>query len=107
MPVQIHLLQDVEAGELLAPLVLVEGGQHAGPGLADRLSYNVGSCLLAAVQDGPVLLLHLPVRPARGGQVIQLLSELGHEDRLQLSVNAHHLNTHWLFCKLHLTLNTM
>ena len=28
MPVQIHLLQDVEAGELLAPLVLVQGRQH-------------------------------------------------------------------------------
>ena len=29
-PVKIHLLQDVEAGELLAPLVLVQSRQHPG-----------------------------------------------------------------------------
>ena len=33
-PVQVHLLQDVEAGQALDPLVFIKRGQHPGPLLA-------------------------------------------------------------------------
>ena len=39
-PVKIHLLQDVEAGELLAPLILVQSRQHPGNVKFTILSVN-------------------------------------------------------------------
>ena len=43
-PVKIHLLQDVEAGELLAPLVLVQSRQHPGNVKLTVLSVEFFQC---------------------------------------------------------------
>ena len=40
-PVKIHLLQDVEAGELLAPLIFVQSRQHPGNVEPTILSVNL------------------------------------------------------------------